>query len=111
VTAVDFTAALQRSTGRLVRTSAAYVVLDQCDPDDVAVLILAQPAIHHAVNALGLIDQMAARHQPLSWGDGSSTVVCTCGSGAYDACVDARLLAGRSQVSARTATPMNGATA
>jgi hypothetical protein len=60
-----------------------------------AARILADPDLAAGRTAVTVVDQLRARHQPRRWGersDGSPTVVCTCGSGAFDACPDAQLL-------------------
>lgn len=63
-------------------------------PTMAAARILADPAIAAGLTATPILEQLRARHQPRPWGQGSAVVVCSCGSGAFDACPDAAILTG-----------------
>jgi hypothetical protein len=86
------TTALQKSTGRLLRASAVDIVLEHTSPEDAAVIVLAQPAIVDALAAVDVVTELRARHQPRPWAPDSPTVACTCGSGSFEGCPDARIL-------------------
>lgn len=57
-----------------------------------AARILADPTLADALAALPVVVALDARHQPIRWAEDSDVVVCSCGSGDYDACEDATIL-------------------
>lgn len=57
-----------------------------------AVLICSSGRVRDGLAALPLLAELDALHQPVAWAAGSDVVVCSCGTGAFDACPSARVL-------------------
>lgn len=67
---------LRVSSGRLIRNGAAGVVLGESDPEDIAVVVLSQPAVWHVLTAAALLERIACRHYPIPRVAGSRDLIC-----------------------------------